>query len=245
MAGEALPPFGEVGERYGPLVHRSVHHGALLWLIGVVEFVVGMIVTQLGWTTSYSLSQNYISDLGAVHCGPISGRYVCSPWYEVFNLSIILLGLLLIFGAFLLRTAFRARGSRTVGLGLLVVGGLGSIGVGLFPEDVNLTVHTFSALIAFSAANLALIVLGLAMFRDTRWQGYRAFTVLCGLVGLVALFLFAGKAYQWGGFWADWGAGGIERTIVAPTMLWALLASIHLLRIRSFAPRLIPGGHPG
>jgi hypothetical membrane protein len=243
VAGEAPPPVGELGERYGPLVHRSVHHGALLWLVGVLQFIAAMIVTQLGWTSSYSLSQNYISDLGAVHCGPFDGRYVCSPWYELFNVSIILLGLLIILGALLLRTAFPARGSRTVGLGLLVVAGLGSIGVGVFPEDVNLTAHTISATCAFVGANLALIVLGLAMFRDTRWQGYRAFSVLCGLVGFVALFLYAGKAYQWGGFWADWGVGGMERTIVAPVLLWALLASVHLLRIRSYAPRLVPGGH--
>ena len=229
------------GERYGPLVHRSVHHGAILWIVGVLQFIAAMIVTQLGWTTPYSLAHNYISDLGAVHCGTIAGRYVCSPWHDVFDVSIVLMGLLLIAGTVLVTSAFPPRATRRIGLGLLILSGIGAIGVGLSPEDVNLTVHTLSALIAFLASNVALIVLGIVMFRDTRWSGYRAFTVLCGLVGFVALLLFVAHAYDWGGFFGDWGAGGIERTIVAPVLLWALLAATHLLRVPSYAKRVFPG----
>ncbi len=233
-------------ERYGPLVHRRVHHGAILYIVGVLEFLVGMIVTQVGWdlksgNPTYSLAHNYISDFGAVSCGEIAGRYVCSPWHLVFNISIVVMGILLIFGTLLIISAFPARATRTVGLGLLIISAFGSIGVGLSPEDVNLTVHTLSALAAFLAANIALMVLGIAMFRDTRWNGYRGFTILCGLVGFVALLLFVAKAWTWGGFFGDWGVGGIERTIVAPVLLWALVAGIHLLRIRTYAPRLLPG----
>jgi len=240
---EPEPPLAPVqpGERYGPLVHRTVHHGATLWLLGVVQFIFAMIVTQLAWTAPYSLAHNYISDLGAVHCGTIAGRYVCSPWHDVFDASVVLLGLLLIVGTFLITSAFPPRGLRRIGLGLLVLTGLGAIGVGLSPEDVNLTVHTLSAFVAFAGGNVALIVLGIVMFRDTRWSGYRAFTVLCGLVGFVALVLFAGHAYDWGGFFTSWGAGGIERTVVAPVLLWALLASIHLLRVPAYAKRVFPG----
>jgi len=237
-------------ERYGPLVHRRVHQGAILWIVGVVDFVAANIITQVGWNLhpgnpAYSLTQNYISDLGAVNCGELAGRYVCSPWHLVFNAGIVLAGLLFIVGAILLQTAFPARLTRTIGLGLIVVAGIGSIGVGLSPEDVNITVHSASALTAFLGANLGLVVLGLAMFRDTRWAGYRAFSVICGLVGFVALLLFIAKAWAWGGFFAAWGAGGIERLVVAPFLLWALLAGIHLLRIRAFAPRMIPGAGSG
>jgi hypothetical membrane protein len=226
--------------RYGPLVHRSVHHAAILWIVGIVVFLIGMVVTQLAWTNpSYSLTQNYISDLGAVNCGYFpsgSTHYVCSPWHDVFNASIIVMGLFLILGVLLIPTAFPARGSRRVGLALLVLAGIGAIGVGLSPEDVNRTAHYLSAFLAFAAANFALIVLGLAMFRDTRWDGYRAYTFLSGIVGLVALGLFGANAWTWGGFWGDWGVGGIERTIVAPVLLWAIVVAVHLLRIPSFAP---------
>ena len=228
-------------ERYGPLVHRSVHHGAILWIVGVVQFVVAMVVVQLAWSNpSYSLTQNYISDLGAIHCQTFGGRYVCSPLHNVFNGSIIVLGLLLILGVLLLPTAFPNRASRKLGLGLLVVAGIGAIGVGLSPEDYQLTIHSISALLSFAGGGLALIVLGFAMFRDTRWDGYRAFSILSGLVVFVALGLFLGGAYHWGGVWSDWGVGGMERLVVAPVLLWALVASIHLLRIPSYAPRQIP-----
>jgi hypothetical membrane protein len=225
-------------ERYGPLVHRSVRHGAILWIVGVIQFIAGMIITQLGWTTPYSLRTNYISDLGAAHCGELAGRYVCSPWHEVFDVSIVLLGLLLIFGTILVRTAFPARSTRTLGLLLLVISGFGAIGVGLSPEDVNLKVHTLSALLAFAGSGLALVVLGIAMFRDTRWDGFRAFSIFCGLIGLIALILFVASA------WGPLGAGGMERLIVAPVLLWALVCGIHLVRIPTYAPPGIRGARP-
>jgi hypothetical membrane protein len=229
--------------RYGPLVHRSVRHGAILWIVGVLEFIGGMIVTQLGWDSSapygqYSLLNNYISDLGAIYCGPYGGREICSPWHVVFNASIVLMGLLLIFGAILIRTAFPARPTRTVGLILLVVAGLGAIGVGLSPEDYNLTVHSLSALLAFAGGGFALIVLGFAMFRDTRWDGFRAFSIFCGLIALVALVLFVSHAY------GPVGVGGMERLIVAPILLWALVCGIHLARIPTYAPPGIKGARP-
>ncbi len=193
--------------RLGPLVHRSVRHGAILWIVGVLQFVVGMAVTEVGYSgTSYSLTGNYISDLGAAHCGIYhSSIYVCSPWHDVFNVSIVLLGILLILGTLLIRTAFRPRAVRTVGLALLIISGVGAIGVGLSPEDVNLSLHSASALASFLGSNLAMMILALAMFRDTRWDGYRTFTMVMGLVGLVALILFTVGTY------GPLGVGGMER----------------------------------
>lgn len=238
MVPASAPPSDPTApERYGPLVHRSVRHGAIALLVGSVQFIVAMAVTQVGYGSSYSLTQNYISDLGAVSCGTVgssaafTGRYVCSPWHDVFNVSVILMGLLLILAVVLIRTAFPARRFRAIGLGLLVLTGIGSMGVGLSPEDVNLTVHTLSALLAFAGGGLALVVLGFAMFRDTRWDGFRAYTVLSGLIGLIALVLFAAKTYL------GLGAGGMERLIVAPFLLWAIVVGTHLVRIPTFAPR--------
>lgn len=242
------PPPVEIAasERYGPLVHRSAHHGAILLVVGSAQFVIAMAITQIGYGPSYSLTQSYISDLGAVHCGPFhagvfgSGTYyACSPWHDLFNVSIIVMGLLFIVAAFLLRTAFPARRSRTIGLGILVLAAVGAIGVGLFPEDVNINAHVASALLAFLASGLALLVLGFAMFRDTRWDGFRAYTVLSGFVSLIALILFVSKVY------VGIGAGGMERLIVAPILLWAIVVGVHLARIPTYAPRWVPKGTSG
>jgi hypothetical membrane protein len=239
---ETPPADHGASERYGPLVHRSVRHGAIALIVGAVQFIVAMAITQIGYGSSYSLTQNYISDLGAVNCGAFGGsgsfpgHYVCSPWHDVFNVSVIVLGLLVILAVFLIRTGFPARRSRAIGLGLLALSGLGAIGVGLSPEDVNLTVHSVSALLAFAGGGFALIVLGFAMFRDTRWDGFRAYTILSGLVALIALLLFVSKVYL------GLGVGGMERLIVAPVLLWSIVAGTHLARIPTFAPRLFTKG---
>ncbi|MGA9839063.1 MAG: DUF998 domain-containing protein [Thermoplasmata archaeon] len=222
-------------QRYGPLVHRSVRHGAILYLIGVLQFILGMGVTQaLYGPPTYNLLSNYISDLGAVNCGYWDSRTICSPGHEVFNVSIILLGVFLVFGTILIRTAFPSRGTRTVGLALLIAAGIGAMGVGFSPEDVNLTVHSLSAAVAFVGAGLALVILGVAMFRDTRWDGFRAYTMLSGFVGLIAFVLFYTKNY------GPLEVGGMERLIVAPVLLWAVVVGIHLVRIPTYAP---PGLH--
>ena len=232
--------------RYGPLVHRAVHHAAIFLLAGVVIFLAGNALTQWAWdyfrnssTPVYSLQFNYISDLGAIHCHEVANRYVCSPWHFVFATATVLLGLCLIFGVLLMKSAFPPRRVRTIGLGILALSGVGAIGVGLFAEDYDLTVHTASALLAFLGSNLALLVLSVAMLRDTRWDGYRLFTAACGLFGLVALILFVAHA------WGPVGVGGMERLIVAPTLVWAAVVGVHLYRIPTFsAPKVEATGSP-
>lgn len=236
------PPDHAESERYGPLVHRSVHHGAIVLIVGSLQFVLAMAIAQIGYGSSYSLTGNYISDLGAVNCGTFggsgsyAGHYACSPWYYVFNVSIIAMGLLIILAVLLIRTAFPARRSRTIGLGLLALAGVGSVGVGLFPEDVNITGQALSVTLTFLGLGLAMLVLGFAMFRDTRWDGFRAYTVLSGLVGLIALVLFLTHT------WGPLGVGGMERLVIAPGLLWAIVVGAHLERIPTFAPRTISKG---
>ncbi len=228
-------------ERHGPLVHRSVHHAAVIWLVASIQFLLAMAIVQLAWTghPAYSLANNVISDLGNTQCGAwptATSHDVCSPLHDVFNGSIVALGLLGILGVVLVRTGFPTRRTATIGLALIAVGSAGAIGVGLSPENVNLTVHSASALTAFLIGNLGLVILGVAMFRDTRWSGFRAYTAISGLVGLLGLGLYAGHV------WQGLGQGGTERLIVAPLLLWLIVVSIHLLRIRQYAPHAIVGG---
>jgi len=228
--------------RLGPLVHRSVHHGAAVWLIAVLQFVAAMVVVQLAFTPSYSLSANVISDLGNTACGawPTSTSHqVCSPWHVVFDASIIVFGLLVILGAILVKTAFPSRRSSTVGLGFLALAGVGSVGVGVFPENVNPDAHIAFAIVAFVLGNLALIVLAVAMFRDTRWGGYRAYSIFSGIVGIVAFLLFSVQLYL------GLGPGGMERLVAAPVLLWASVAAVHLLRVPTYARTVIPRSSGG
>lgn len=208
--------------RMGPLVHRIVRPGGVALLLGSLAFIVGMAVAQSRYS-GYSLLTNHISDLG----GPDS------PWAWVYNGSVLALGILTVLAALLIRSAFPTRRTARLGLFLLAVAGIGAFLTGIFPEQSTwpfVGIHTLSAAIAFAASGLALLVLSVGMLRDTRWDGYRFYTFLSGVITLVALGLYSASL--------DFGlrAGGMERLIVAPVLLWGIVAGIHLLRLDVYAP---------
>ena len=67
--------------------------GACLWLF-CFQFFIAEQIARLGWSGHYSMTRDYISDLGAVRCS-VSGS-VCSSLHWVMNGSFMLQGLSLI-----------------------------------------------------------------------------------------------------------------------------------------------------
>lgn len=227
---EATPPAS-------PLLPREVRHGAYLWVLGVVQFLLAMVVVQLAWTHPYSLTQNYISDLGNTSCGlNAKGVYICSPLYYVFNDSIIALGVLLIIGAVWVRHVFPPRALSKLGVVLFVVAGIGAAGVGFFPENVDLSVHSISALLAFVGGALGALVFAAAVGRSSRWWGFWTYSVVLGAVGLGSWILAVLLAFGVGNLSATLGPGGVERLIGFPTLLWGLFAGLQFSRAPVFAP---------
>ncbi len=196
-------------------------------MVGSLQFIVAMIVVQL-YYPGYSLSANYISDLGNTANSPLA-------W--LFNDSIRILGVLGVIGAVLLFSAFRARWSTYAGLAFLMIASGSAFAVGTFPENVNGSVHSVVSAITFIGAGLGLLVIALAMVRDTRWQGYRIYTFASGVVTLVATGLFTASIYP------VLGPGGMERLIVFPILLWAIVIGIHLLQLGTYVPA--PAGESG
>jgi hypothetical membrane protein len=213
-------------ERLGPLVRPEVRWGGGLLVFGSLQFIVAMIIAQLAYP-NYSDLRNYISDLGA-HTATAQ-----SPLAWLFNGSICLLGIVGVIGTWEIRSAFPNRTSARVGLACLVVAEVAAFLVGVFPEQTLHNIHTIVSSITFIFAGLALVVLALAMFRDTRWDGFRGYTFFSGIVTFVAIVLFqegvGGAAYQ----------GLLERIIVAPILLWAIVAGLHLAQMPTFAPAKI------
>jgi hypothetical membrane protein len=182
--------------------------GALLF-VGTVQFVILMNVAEQLYP-GYSVSMNYISDLGAT-C-----RQVCQivqPTATIFNSSIMLLGLLLIIGAYCVRRSFK-RGPLTV---LLILTGIGALGVGLFPETTGIIHHIFSAVV-FLFAGLSAI----ASFQITK-RPMSYLSTLMGLVTLVALMLYLSNIFF------GLGPGGMERMIAYPALLWGVGLGGHLM----------------
>jgi hypothetical membrane protein len=199
--------------------------GGGILVIGSLQWVASMIAVQLGYP-GYSDSANYISDLG----GPQS------PYAWLFNASVRVLGVLGVLAVFAIRTAFPPRMTSRLGLLFLFVASIGAFLVGTFPEgspQFGGNIHSIVSGVAFIGAGLSLLMLGPAMFRDTRWEGLRGYTLLSGVVTLVALALFEGNLFL------GIGPGGMERLVVAPILLWSVIAGIHLFRLTTYAPAVV------
>jgi len=207
-------------------VGRSVRWGGLLIAVGAVQFAVANAIVQSRYG-GYSLLTNYISDLGNTSTSPLPA---------VFNVSIILLGTFAFLGILLAWGGFPRGGSRVAGLFLLLIASVAAIVVGLYPENVNATVHDTASLLVFLPAGLALVILSSGMRTGTMWDGFRAFTVILGLVVLLSLAYYAPTQT----FSTTWDPGLIERLIVYPILLWAVVVGIHLARL----PRFSPSGKP-
>ena len=167
-----------------------------LWLlIGGLE-ILFLIHLSESLYPGYSISANYISDLGV---GPMLSS-------AIFTVAVILFGLMALLAAVLLRQ----RDRKSLIWLLLALSGIGAIGVGVFNEDYPL-VHRPSALLAFLFGNLA----ALYSCRMVRPPLACVFALL-GLIGLSALALYGG------GFYVGLGVGGMERMILYPAMFWAI-----------------------
>lgn len=162
---------------------------ACCWALSLGFFVVEAIVAS-AWTTPYSGIENYISDLGAVHCGTVRindyQAYVCSPLHGLMNGAYIAVGSLAVVGAFAGRAAWPAGRLATTGLVMVAVAGTGAIVAGVWPEDVNQDLHILGALLAVPMSNLGMALLAVSLRRRHRvLAGCTGLLVLTGLTGLV------------------------------------------------------------
>ena len=178
--------------------------GALLSLAGGI-ILLGIITAEALYPRAYGTGANEISDLGGTEP---PNSLVFQPSAAVFDGSMIVVGLLVLAGAWFVHRAFGRR-SVTIPLALL---GVGALGVGLFPGNTG-TPHALFAMLTFVSG-------GVAALTGSRvaTAPFRSLSILLGLVSLVTLvsYMFLGDANPMAGL----GIGGIERWIVYPTVLW-------------------------
>lgn len=180
-------------------MNRDELAGSLLF-IGTFVFSMGILVAEALYS-GYSISGNYISDLG-----------VGSTAY-IFNGTIILLGILVILSAYILHLEHRKEYYPYT----LVFLGIGSLAVGLFPETTG-AAHLIAALIAFLFSGITDIL----VFRSVRGF-FKLESPAIGIIVLAALVLYVAKDFL------GLGVGGMERMIVYPTLLWGMAFSGYLL----------------
>ena len=183
--------------------------------VGAVQFGIFLIVAEVYYsaygTGGYSVSANAVSDLGA-NC-PATGACYIPPSSMIFDISVGVLGLLILVGSYYLQKSFHWKPATV----LSALAGVGALGVGVFPETAGIA-HGISTLIVFLFAGLSAIV-------NARFQRPPMFffSIILGFMTLMALFMYLGD------FNLGLGPGGMERLIVYPALLWVIGFGGHLM----------------
>lgn len=207
---------------------RRVRIGALCWIL--TAHVVGVeLVVASAWRSRYDFSVYYISDLAATTCSSVRYpdhvyRWVCSPLHPLMNASFIVVGVLVITGLVLTHQFWPRGPLATVGIALVTIAASGVMALGFVPESVNNHAHVLIGMAEFPAHSLGMILLGLAFWRGRRGRrGLAVYSVLCGVVGLVAtMFYFDGDDLSV-------GIGTIERMAVDPFLVWVVGVGVVML----------------
>jgi hypothetical membrane protein len=165
----------------------------VFFFIAASQFILGLIVAEALYS-GYSISTNYISDLGV---GPSS---------MVFNMSIFLVGLLTIIGAYFLQRAFNFK----VVTILITIAALAAMGVGIFTEDSE-PMHMLASFVVFLFSGLSAIF----SYKLLKYP-FNIIVIFLGLMSLFALIFYIGNLYL------GLGVGGMERMIVYPILIWMI-----------------------
>ncbi len=174
----------------------------IILFIGSVGFLLAENVAEFLYP-DYSVSQNYISDLGAT-CNATCR--IVQPTSTIFNSSVFLVGVAIVLGSYFLYRTF----GRLIFSGLLILSGIGAIGVGIFPETFpvehgifSLVVFLFGGLAAIAAYNLPS-------------KPFNYFSVALGILTVIALVFYVP------GIYLGLGAGGMERLVAYPVLFWGI-----------------------
>jgi hypothetical membrane protein len=206
--GDAVgAPHGHAVEKFG---------GALLIVAGST-ILMAIVTGEALFSAAYTTQQNTISDLGSTWQ---PGGVVREPSASIFNTAMVVTGVMIVVAA---AAYWRAYRSRSVAIALLLLGA-GMLGVGIVPgteiggHPSSAGLHPPLSMLTFIAGGLC----GLLAYRVTT-APFRYVSVTLGLVTLGSLVLSGPLAAS------DLGAGGVERWVVYPVVLWVVTFGGYLL----------------
>jgi hypothetical membrane protein len=189
--------------------------GTLLF-IAATQFILCITIAEALYP-GYSVSANYISDLGV------------GPSAIVFNTSVFLLGLLILTGIYLQRHNPNLKTQNV----LLLLMAVGAMGVGVFTKDYTLA-HGAVASTAFFFAGLSAIASSKVLKKP-----FSLISITLGAITLAALALFSAGIVTSGSltnteafdssFYLGLGPGGMERMIIYPALMWLAGFGGHLI----------------
>ncbi len=103
----------------------------------------------------------------------------------------------------------------------MAMAGLGTVLVGLFPENTIAALHEIGAALPFFIGNLGIVILGITLGLP---KGMRFYSLATGIVALIALGLFFSGTYL------GLGVGGMERLTAYPQTIWLIVFGLYMSR---------------
>lgn len=203
-------------------------YSAMAGLIAPVFYIV--LVSTLGLLESgFSHRTDMMSMLGGVE--GIRGL--------LFNVGVVITGLLLIMFAFGLHQSINKGAGSKVGPILIALAGIGLFGSAIFSCNVNCVnvvetktaigiIHMISAFVAGSCLAISPFFLYFRMKHDNRWIKYKSFTlaigVLSNLPGVVLwVSMFTTRIPEW--------EGVIQRLGLLFPLIWIFVLSLRKLQL--------------
>ncbi len=187
--------------------HPRPKMAGALYFVAAAQLILGIMVAEALYP-GYSISGNYISDLGT------------GPSALIFNSSIFLFGLLVAAGTYSTRRlpCFKAINA------FFFLMAVGAMGVGVFNQDYAY-IHSVFAILAFLFGGLT--ALASARVLD---KPFSMISIVMGAMTLGALALFSAGIITSGSmtsdiaydslFYLGLGPGGMERMILYPAVMW-------------------------
>jgi len=172
------------------------------FLIGGIQWFLGMLAAE-SWYDGYSSRIDYVSDLGT------------GPTALIYNLSVFALGFFVICGAFFL---YKSSERRLTPI-LLTVCGIGAMGVGVFPGDVQ-PMHSIATLLAIMFGAFSAI----SSYRH-QTKPMSIIAIILGSMSFVlsiAFFPYLGLAPGSTETFMGMAKGSLERWAINPILAWII-----------------------
>ena len=173
-----------------------------LFLIGGIQWFLGILAAE-SWYDGYSSRIDYVSDLGI------------GPTAHIYNLSVFMLGVFIVIGAFFL---YKSSEKRLLPI-LIIVSGIGAMGVGVFPGHMQ-PMHSIGTLLAIMFGAFS------AMASYThQTKPMSIISVVLGLMSLVLSIVFIpylGLATGSTETFMGMAKGSLERWAINPILAWII-----------------------
>jgi hypothetical membrane protein len=179
------------------------------FLLGGVQWFLGMLAAE-SWYDGYSSRIDYVSDLGT------------GPTAFIYNLSVFVLGAFIVLGTFFL---YKANKGRVLPI-LLTICGIGAMGVGIFPANLQ-PMHSVFTLLAILFGSFAAV--GSFTYQT---KPMSIISVVLGLMSFILAMVFIpylGLPFGSTETFLGMAKGSMERWAINPILAWIIAFGSYLM----------------